>query len=87
MFYVYLLQSKKSGDLYTGFTTDLKKRLLEHNRGESKSTKKRSDWHCIYYEACLSESDARRREDYLKTSQGRFMLRRRIKDYLKSSRA
>lgn len=34
MFYVYLLEETSSGDLYTGYTSDLKKRLVEHNAGK-----------------------------------------------------
>jgi putative endonuclease len=84
MFYIYCLQSQKEKEeLYFGFTKDLKNRLKEHNSGHNFSTKRYMPWKLIYYEACLSESDARRREKYLKTSTGRRMLKRRIKDYLK----
>ena len=81
MFYTYLLQGK-DGELYTGFTKDLRKRLKEHNQGLNSSTKRYRPWKLIYYEASLSEIDARRREGYLKTSKGRSLLKRRIKDYL-----
>lgn len=80
MFYVYLLEGKDS-ELYTGYTSDLKKRLEEHNRGYNKSTRG-NQWRCIYYEACLSKDDATRREHYLKTTQGKRLLkRRRLKEY------
>lgn len=83
MFYVYCLQSKKdSSKLYFGFTADLKKRLIEHNKGLNISTKPYTPWKLIYYEACLIESDARRREHYLKSNIGRRMFKKRIKDYL-----
>jgi len=84
MFYVYCLQSKKDPEeFYFGFTSDLKNRLKEHNSGHNFSTKKYMPWKLIYYEACLIESDAIRREKYLKTSMGRRMFKKRIKDYLK----
>ncbi len=84
MFYTYCLQSEKdSEELYFGFTSDLKSRLKEHNSGHNFSTKRFKPWKIIYYEACLLESDARRREKYLKTSIGRRMFKKRIKDYLK----
>lgn len=35
----------------------------------------------IYDEACLSEKDAKHRESYLKTTQGRKLLKRRLKEY------
>ena len=41
-------------------------------------------WKLIYYEACLNENDAKRREKYLKTSTGRRMFRRRIIEYIKN---
>lgn len=86
MFYVYCLQSEKEKEkLYFGFTSDLKKRLHEHNSGENISTKRYMPWKLIYYEACLTESDAHRREHYLKTNMGCRMLKRRLKDYLKTN--
>lgn len=86
MFYVYCLQSNKDTDqLYFGYTNDLKRRLLEHNTGQNTSTKRYMPWKVIYYEACISEVDAKRRETYLKTSMGRRMFKRRIKDYLNSA--
>ena len=38
-------------------------------------------WKLIYYEACLNEKDAKRRERYLKTSQGSRLLKARLKEY------
>jgi putative endonuclease len=82
MFYTYCLQSEKDIDkLYFGSTNDLKRRLKEHNYGHNFSTKKYLPWKLIYYEACLLKSDARRREKYLKTSMGRRMFKRRLKDF------
>lgn len=82
MFYVYYLESVQYKQFYTGYTSDLKKRLKEHNQKKNISTKRYAPWKLIYYEACIEESDAIRRESYLKTSQGRRMMKARIKDYL-----
>ncbi len=81
MFYTYILESVKNKDLYIGYTSDLKKRLEEHNSGKSTSTKRYMPWRLIYYEACLLQEDALRRENYFKTSQGRRMFRKRLKEY------
>ena len=81
MFYNYVLQSIKDNNLYIGYTRDLKKRLKEHNEGLNRSTKSYIPWKLIYYEACLDEEDAKRREHYLKTSQGQRLLKRRLKEY------
>lgn len=86
MFYVYILQSKKEKELYIGYTFDLKKRILEHNQGLNFSTKRYMPWEIIYYEACKEKTDARRREKYLKTTQGGRLIKRRIKDYLYKSK-
>lgn len=87
MFYTYILQSKKNNELYIGYTSDLKKRIIEHNQGLNFSTKRYMPWGLIYYEACKEESDAKRREKYLKTTQGNRLIKRRIKDYLYKSRS
>ena len=80
MFYNYVLESG-DGNLYFGYTTDLRKRLKEHNQGLNSSTKRYKGWKVIYYEASLNEVDAKRREKYLKTTQGGRLLKRRLKEY------
>lgn len=86
MFYVYCLESQLNKELYFGYTSDLQKRLKEHNQGLNFSTKRYRPWKVIYYEACLEESDAKRREKYIKTTQGGRLIKRRLKDYLYRSR-
>lgn len=79
MFYVYLLKSRVDDGLYTGYTTDLKQRLSEHNSKRSKSTKNRALFDLLYYEAYMSQADAKQRELNLKRSAGaRTALKRRI---------
>jgi putative endonuclease len=82
MFYIYCLESEKFDELYFGCTNDLKRRIKEHNQKLNFSTKRYAPWKLIYYEACLNEKDAKRREKYLKTNQGRRMMKARIKEYL-----
>ena len=77
-YYTYILKSKKDRRLYTGFTNDLRKRLLEHNSGKSFYTKGRGPFKIIYYEACLLEKEARSRELYLKTGMGKRFLKNRL---------
>ena len=82
MFYTYVLISKKDGNYYTGYTKDLKVRFEEHDKGQVASTKERRPLELIYYEACLSQQDAIRREKYLKTYHGKMFIKRRLKSYL-----
>lgn len=82
MYYVYVLRSKLSGRLYTGYTSDLRKRLAEHQEGRSPYTKSRGPYELIYYEACRNSSDALMREKYLKTGIGKRYLKNRVKRFL-----
>ena len=66
MYYVYVLQNLcDETDFYTGYSRDLKKRVLQHNEGRNPATRG-SKWRVVYYEAYISESVARDRERKLK---------------------
>ena len=78
MFYTYVLKSKKDYKLYIGQTNDLKRRIKDHNKGFSLSTKYRRPLKLVYYEACLDEEKSVKREKYFKTGFGRKFLRDRI---------
>ncbi|MBI3952586.1 MAG: GIY-YIG nuclease family protein [Candidatus Doudnabacteria bacterium] len=71
-YYVYILESLSDGKRYIGFTANLRRRLVEHERGLNFSTKFRRPFKLIYFEACLSEKDAKRREHYLKSTQAQY---------------
>ena len=77
MYYVYILRMR-NGQLYTGFTSDLKRRMKDHEYGKVKSTKLRRPLILIHYEAYILESDARRREKFLKTSEGKNYFENRL---------
>jgi putative endonuclease len=83
MFYVYIIKSRKTGDIYIGFTNNLKRRIEEHNKEKSISTKSNTPWELIYFEGYKSEKDAILREKGLKYF-GRALgqLKRRIKNSL-----
>jgi len=78
MYYTYVLQSTKDGRWYTGVTGNLRARVADHLNGRVESTRHRRPLRLIYYEACLSEADAKRRERYLKTGKGKRYLRQRL---------
>ena len=83
MFYVYILRSIDFGKIYIGFTKDLEKRVEHHNLGLDNYTKKYLPWKLIFYEAYLSEEDARRREIFLKSGRGREIIKEQLKFSLK----
>lgn len=86
MYYVYILQSlKKTNWLYKGSTSDLKRRLQEHNAGKNFSTAPYAPFKLIYYESYLLKSDAEAREMYLKTSMGMRVIKKQLSNYLKSA--
>jgi putative endonuclease len=68
------------GNFYTGYTSDLEKRIQEHNDGVTKSTAHRRPFELVYYEASRNIKDAMRREKYLKTTYGKRYIRNRIKN-------
>jgi putative endonuclease len=81
MYYVYILLLS-NGKLYKGYTKDLQERLTFHRRGKVKSTKNYLPVSLIHYECYLKQSDALRREKFLKTTEGRRLLRSQIRDIL-----
>lgn len=75
MVYVYVLRNSLSQRFYTGFTRDLKKRLVHHLNGKP-------GYKLVYYEACINTSDAMAREKYLKSGPGKKYLKNRIKRFM-----
>jgi putative endonuclease len=76
-YFVYVLKSGSTGSSYVGHTSNLEKRLVEHNSGKSSSTRGRRPWSLVYKEECMTRSEAASRERYLKSVEGRLELRAR----------
>jgi putative endonuclease len=80
MHYVYiLLLSGKY--LYVGRTDDLKRRINEHLRGKTRSTRGREP-RLIFYEAYAVKQDAIDRELFLKTGDGRQQVKKQLQHTL-----
>ncbi len=84
MYYTYVLLSEKDETFYIGFTKDLRKRIEEHKKGKVKSAASKRLLKLVYYESCLHEKDAIKREKYLKTGFGRRFLMNRLEFFLKT---
>jgi len=82
MHYTYVLKSEKDNKFYVGFTKDIKLRFEKHSKGQVESTRDRRPLNLIYYEGCLSQADATKREKYLKTYHGKMFIKKRLKSYL-----
>ncbi len=78
MFYVYILLSLKDKKFYIGFSSDLRRRMIEHDAGKVVSTKNRRPLRLIGYEAYKTKSEAQRREKFLKTSDGKKDIKKRF---------
>ncbi len=77
---VYVLLSKKTQKLYTGSSRDdtPAKRFDAHNAGKTRSTKSGRPWLLIYSEHIADYTNARKRELFLKSGQGRKFLKNKL---------
>jgi predicted GIY-YIG superfamily endonuclease len=76
---VYLLESDgTAGERYVGVTSDLKRRLTEHNAGKSPHTAKYVPWRLVTYIAFSDETKARAFERYLKSGSGHAFANKRL---------
>jgi len=71
MYYVYILQSLKNLNYYTGLTKNTKRRLQEHNSKQTKSNKSYAPFKIVYTEKYQTLSEARDREKFFKSGTGR----------------
>ena len=81
-FFVYVLETEIDKSWYIGYTSNLARRIVEHNSGDSYYTKRKKPWNIIYYEVSFNKFDAIAREKYLKTGMGRRYLKNRLKRQL-----
>ena len=66
--YCYILRCKDNS-LYTGYTTDVERRLREHNEGTgAKYTRGRGPCELVYTEEFDTKQEAMKREYYIKHS-------------------
>ena len=82
MWYVYILECK-DGSLYTGVTDNLERRSNEHTDGSCHTTLRMKEPKLVFFEAFISEEDARRREGYFKTTKGKKALKLMLRESLK----
>lgn len=86
MYYVYFLMMANK-QIYTGSTGDLKKRIHQHNNARVISTSKFLPLTLLGYEAYILKTDASRRERFLKTTEGKRLLRQQYRDIITSVKA
>jgi putative endonuclease len=74
-YFVYVLKSSKDSTFYIGISKDPNNRLKEHNFGDSKYTKGHRPYKLIYQEEFSNRIEARKREKYFKSGEGREFLK------------
>ena len=78
MYYVYVLYSKKYDKIYVGQTNNYEGRLVQHNSGRHRYTKRYIPWIIIYTEEFKTRAEAMKREKELKSHQGRKFIREKL---------
>ena len=78
MFFVYILKSFKDGQYYIGCTSNLQKRLQEHNAGKTLSLKNRRPLEIIYFEEYDNQTEAYLREKQIKLYKGGVSFKKLI---------
>ena len=77
MHYTYILESiNRPGSHYIGSTSNLKRRLGQHNGGENRSTARHRPWKLKLYIAFETRARARHFEQYLKSGSGHAFANR-----------
>lgn len=80
MYFVYALSSINRRYIYVGLTSNLERRIEEHNSGKNKTTKPYKPFRLIYSEKCVDRPTARKREKYLKSGIGKEFLKSLLND-------
>jgi putative endonuclease len=68
-------EEREDGRYYIGSTSDVQKRLREHNRGNVRSTKAYCPYSLFYMESFTTKNEALREERFLKSPGGCLKLR------------
>ena len=78
---VYVLYSALSKKYYMGSSREETptKRLLEHNGGNVRSTKAGRPWVIAYLEKAATYTEARQKEIFLKSGQGRLWIKQNVR--------
>ena len=86
LFYVYIIENTLNNGWYIGFSTDVERRLEEHNAkiGSEHTRKTKGDWKIIYLEGYIDKRDALGREKYLKSGSGRKYIKKQLVHYIEN---
>jgi putative endonuclease len=74
MYKVYILFSLKLKRFYVGYTNDIERRILEHNRIKGKYTDAGIPWELIYLEDYATKEEAMAREKFIKSKKSKSYI-------------
>jgi len=74
MYYLYIIQSEKTGRFYVGVTNNIQKRFGEHNSGLVKSTAPYKPWGLKKAEEFSDINSAYKRERFIKAKHSRKII-------------
>ncbi len=80
-YFVYIIESAKTQKWYYGATSDLYRRVEQHNKGWNQSTKGRGPWKLIFQREFESWESAREFEVQLKAWRNKDRLKRKFHMY------
>ena len=83
MAHVYILYSQSIDTYYIGSTINLEDRLLRHNSGRSKYTKRGIPWTLVYAKEYATKAEACREEYRIKAEKSRKYIEQLLKEHTK----
>ena len=81
MFYVYIIESEKNGQWYYGHSEDVENRLIEHNKGFTRSTKYKRPWKLIFKRGFETKGEAMKFEYKLKRLRNKTYILEAYSEY------
>ncbi len=70
MHYIYILKSNKHNRYYIGCTSDLERRVRQHNRGNNRSTRPGIPWRLVCFRKFNNQKEAYDCEKLVKSYKG-----------------
>lgn len=86
-YYIYTILSLKTLEIYTGITSDLRRRLDEHSRGIVAGTNIRIPFRLVHYEYFINLDDAKNRYHFLTSSAGKTQLKKSLQKTMRDFRS
>lgn len=84
MAHVYILYSQTIDTFYVGSTGNLEDRMIRHNAGRCKYTKRGIPWTLVYAKEYATKAEACREEYRIKAEKSRKYIEQLVQRYMQS---